>query len=224
MVNESVYKHLIHELGSVKLIAVSKTKPISDVQALYNLGQLAFGENKVQEMCAKQEVLPKNIQWHLIGHLQKNKVKYIAPFVHCIHSVDSIELADEINKHAMKQNRVISILFQIRIASEETKYGIPVDGVYSFLDQFVKKEYAHLKPSGLMGMASFTDDTQQISKEFDLLHHLFIDIKQKTEGLFDSFSDLSMGMSGDFKLAIANGSTMVRVGSLLFGERKKPED
>ncbi len=195
------------------LVAVSKTKPVSDIQILYNAGQLEFGENKVQELVEKHEVLPKDIKWHLIGHLQKNKVKYIAPFVHLIHSVDSESLLKEINKQALKSERIISCLLQIRIAAEETKFGMGQEEAQRILATY-ESNFPFVKIVGLMGMATFTDDEDQIKKEFRSLK-IFYEKFKTTYG----FTTLSMGMSGDYKIAIEEGSNMVRVGSSIFGER-----
>ncbi|MET3732948.1 YggS family pyridoxal phosphate-dependent enzyme [Moheibacter stercoris] len=198
----------------VTLVAVSKTQPISAIQTLYDAGQRIFGENKVQEMVAKYEHLPKDIQWHMIGHLQKNKVKYMASFVHLIHSVDSFDLLKEINKQAAKHDRVIDCLLQIHIAQEETKFGMDEQEAESLLEVY-KSEFPHVKVVGLMGMATFTEDESQVRKEFNFLKSIFVKLKSR----YTDLEVLSMGMSGDFQMAIEEGSTMVRVGSSIFGER-----
>lgn len=205
----------------VELVAVSKTKPIEAIQAIYDQGQRDFGENKVQEMEAKYQLLPKDIRWHLIGHLQKNKVKYIAPFVHLIHSVDSLELLFEINKQAFKNNRVLDVLLQIHIAREESKFGLDKTELIEILDINESKNTGlqNIRIRGLMGMATFSDDEELIRKEFNGLKDLFTFVQQSYFLSDPSFSLLSMGMSSDYHLAIEAGSNMVRIGSLLFGNR-----
>jgi len=193
----------------VELIAVSKTKPISDLLEAYDAGQRAFGENKIQEMVTKWEQMPKDIQWHMIGHVQSNKVKYMAPFVHTIHAVDSIKLLKEIQKQAAKNERIINCLIQIRIAKEETKFGLDASELDSLLSQ--GKEMPNIVIKGLMGMATFTEDQSQIRSEFKTLSDLY--------RKYSSFEVLSMGMSGDYDIAIEEGSTSIRVGSKIFGER-----
>lgn len=193
------------------LVAVSKTKPIEDLLEAYQAGQLDFGENKVQELCSKAEALPKDIRWHMIGHLQRNKVKYIAPFVGLIHSVDSTRLLNEIDKQAAKNNRIIECLLQIRIADESTKFGMDYDEVENILQNL---SFTNVRIKGLMGMASFTDDQDQIRIEFEGLHAFY----QKHQ-LAQQWDTLSMGMSGDYVLAIDCGSNMIRVGSRIFGAR-----
>ena len=198
---------------SVTLVAVSKLKPASDIEDLYKLGQRDFGENYVQELVDKQAVLPQNINWHFIGHLQSNKVKYIAPFVHLIHGVDSFKLLQEINKQALKNNRVIDCLLQVHIAKEETKFGMDAAELADALE--AAKQLPNVNIKGLMGMASFSDNEELVANEFKYLHELF------TTHQFDKHpaSILSMGMSADYPLAVAAGSNMVRIGSLLFGAR-----
>jgi len=212
---------LIEELKNeqVKLVAVSKTIPEESIMELYNEGQLDFGENKVQELVRKFEALPKDIRWHMIGHLQKNKVKYIAGFVHLIHSVDSLELLEVIQKEALKHNRVIDILLEARIAAEETKFGLERDGLFSLMDHYKAGNYHNVRICGLMGMASFTDQEEVIHKEFGMLSEMFIDLKSAYFPFSYYFSELSMGMSSDYPLAIEHGATIVRIGSLLFGAR-----
>lgn len=209
-VNIEKYKELINKLnGKATLIAVSKTKPIGDIQTLYDLGQRDFGENYVQELVDKEAILPKDIRWHFIGHLQSNKVKFIAPFVHLIHGVDSMSLLKEINKEGVKNKKIINCLLQMYIATEETKFGLNAEElteVMTKLDQFKNIEF-----KGLMGMASFSNDLNLVRNEFSSLRLLYSKHSQ--------FSILSMGMSGDYKIAMEVGSNMVRIGSLLFGER-----
>jgi PLP dependent protein len=204
----------------VTLVAVSKTKPVPDIEALYALGHRDFGENYVQELAEKQLQLPEDTRWHFIGHLQSNKVKFISPFVHLIHSVDSLKLLQTINRQGASQNRRIRCLLQVHIASEETKFGLDRTELISLL-QFVadNQEMENIQISGLMGMASFTEDTQKVRSEFRNLKSLFEEMKEKFFYHDDNFKELSMGMSGDYKIAIEEGSTMVRIGSLLFGSR-----
>lgn len=205
--------------ASVQLIAVSKTKPASAVMEAYTAGQRAFGENKVQEMVDKYEQLPKDIQWHLIGHLQTNKVKYIAPFVHMIHAVDSLKLLQEIDKQAQKNNRIIPCLLQFHIAQEETKFGLDFTEAEALLQSREFIEMQHVQIVGLMGMASFTEDEEQVRDEFRNLNNYFQIIKSHYFKFNSEFKYLSMGMSGDYRIAIEEGSTMVRIGSTLFGSR-----
>ena len=219
--NIEKYRQITQELDKygAKLVAVSKTKPAEDIQALYNQGQHIFGENKVQEMTAKYEQLPKDIQWHLIGHLQTNKVKYIAPYVSLIHSVDSLKLLQEIDKQAEKNKRVIPCLLQVYIANEDTKFGLSADEVHALLGSPAYKALQHISIHGLMGMATNTDDEAQIEAEFASLQQLHAEAKDKYFSHTDTFSQLSMGMSSDYHLALKHGATLVRVGSMLFGER-----
>jgi hypothetical protein len=205
------------DAANVNLVAVSKTKPNEDIQALYDLGQRAFGENYVQELVDKEATLPKDIHWHFIGHLQSNKVKYIAPFVHLIHGVDGEKLLQEINKQAIKNNRVISCLLQVHIASEETKFGFDTISLLELIDSGRLANYSNVVVKGLMGMASFTNDQAILKKEFEGLATTFNLVKSKLNPIH--FDTLSMGMSSDYALAIQEGSTMVRIGSLLFGAR-----
>ncbi len=215
-VNEIAYHQIIQEFAnsSVTLVAVSKLKPASDIEALYKLGQLDFGENYVQELVEKQAVLPSNIKWHFIGHLQSNKVKYVAPFVHLIHGVDSLKLLQEINKQALKNNRVIDCLLQVHIAKEETKFGMDAPELATALE--AAKHLPNVNIRGLMGMASFSDDQDVVASEFNYLHELFTTHHFNVQPT----AVLSMGMSADYALAIKSGSTMVRIGSLLFGARQ----
>ncbi len=202
----------------VTLVAVSKTKPIGDILEVYQTGYRDFGENKVQELVAKHQELPQDIRWHMIGHLQRNKVKYIAPFVHLIHAVDSLRLLKEINKQALKNNRIIHCLLQIKIAREETKFGLTQDEVSALLSSEELKTLHNIHIIGLMGMATFTTDTQQIETEFCQLKTIFDNLKHI---VLDNcnLKELSMGMSNDYTLAISCGSTMVRIGSSIFGLR-----
>lgn len=203
----------------VTLVAVSKTKPNSDIEKLYNVGQRVFGENKVQELVEKYEALPKDIQWHLIGHLQTNKVKYIAPFVSLIHSIDSFKLLKEVNKEAKKNYRVIDCLLQFHIAEEDSKFGLSMDDANEILASKEFVEMRNVSIVGVMGMATFTDDESQVSNEFRNLESFFNVLKSHYFKFNDNFKEISMGMSGDFMLAIKEGSTMVRVGSSIFGSR-----
>ena len=201
------------------VVAVSKTKAAEQIQKVYDSGHLDFGENKVQELTGKYEVLPKDIRWHFIGHLQRNKIKYIAPFIHMIHSVDSLRLLETIDEHARKNNRVIKILLQVKIAKEETKFGLDADKVYPIIEDFVSNKYPNIKICGLMGMASFTDDVKQIDSEFAFLHDLFIELKEVYLDRAYYFKELSIGMSGDYEIALEHGATLLRVGTLIFGQR-----
>lgn len=197
--------------SNVILIAVSKTKPNIDILSAYNTGQRIFGENKVQELVKKQEELPDNIRWHMIGHLQTNKVKYIAPFISLIHAVDSIKLLQEINKRAEQNNRIIDCLLQVHIATEKTKFGFDINEIENAIKESNKFKNINIK--GLMGMATFTNNTEQINTEFKKISLLFEKVKSNT------LNTLSIGMSGDYKLAIDHGSTMIRIGSAIFGNR-----
>ena len=202
----------------VTLVAVSKTKPVSDLMQAYEAGQRIFGENKIQEMTDKWVEMPKDIQWHMIGHVQSNKVKFMAPFVSLIHGVDSLKLLQEINKQALKNNRIIDCLLQIHIAEEETKFGLDENELNELLSSSELKEMKNIRILGLMGMATFTEDQNQIKKEFTHLKSIFDSIRTiETENL--KLNTISMGMSGDYKLAIECGSTMVRIGSNIFGGR-----
>ena len=218
-VNIQQYQLIKDELlqNNVQLIAVSKTKPNEDIQALYDLGQRAFGENYVQELVDKEASLPKDIKWHFIGHLQSNKVKYIAPFVHLIHGVDTEKLLQEINKQGIKNNKVIDCLIQIHIATEETKFGFDGPALHELLESGRVANYQNLRIKGLMGMASFSEDQNLLSNEFSLLKSYFD--KARVAFPDGQFNILSMGMSSDYPLAISKGSNMVRIGSLLFGAR-----
>jgi pyridoxal phosphate enzyme (YggS family) len=199
----------------ITLVAVSKTKSKEDIMEAYSAGQRIFGENKIQEMTDKQAMLPKDIQWHMIGHIQRNKVKYMAEYVSLIHAVDSLKLLKEINKQAKKCNRVIPCLLQIHIAEEDTKFGFDEKELNETIASNNIQQLTNVKIVGLMGMATFTDNTEQIRKEFKQLKHLF----EKTKTTLPDLSQLSMGMSGDYQVAIEEGSTMIRVGSSIFGSR-----
>ena len=201
--------------NDVILVAVSKTKPEQDILDLYEEGQRIFGENKVQDLAKKAENLPKDIEWHMIGHLQTNKVKFIAPFVSLIHGVDSLKLLKSINKEAKKNNRIINCLLQVHIASEETKFGLGEDELSGFIEDLEKEELNNVKITGLMGMSTFTDNFQQVREEFRKLKLIFEELKKTNP----EFKDLSMGMSNDYSIAIEEGATMIRIGSLIFGER-----
>ncbi|MEC4003783.1 YggS family pyridoxal phosphate-dependent enzyme [Flavobacterium sp. SUN052] len=205
---------------NVTLVAVSKTKPISDLMEAYDAGQRIFGENKIQEMTEKWEAMPKDIQWHMIGHVQSNKVKFMAEYVSLIHGVDSLKLLEEINKQAQKHNRVIDCLLQMYIADEETKFGLDENELQEILTQVQQEKLTNIRIVGLMGMATFTKELNQIKEEFLYLKSIFdkLQLQPKTEKLQPK--TLSMGMSGDYQLAIECGSTMVRIGSSIFGGRK----
>ncbi len=203
----------------VKLIAVSKTMSPELIRVAYAAGQRAFGENKVQELLEKQSLLPGDIEWHMIGHLQSNKVKYIAPFIHLIHSVDSLKVLSEINREGEKAGKAIGCLLQIRIAKEETKYGMTYSHAREILDSHEFKNFKNVRLRGLMGMATFTEDIAQVTSEFKQLAGYFRVIRQQYFSTDASFAEISMGMSGDYQPAVDAGSTMVRIGSLIFGER-----
>jgi hypothetical protein len=227
-INKLQYQKILTELnGKAILVAVSKTKPVEDIKALYDLGHRDFGENYVQELTEKQALLPKDINWHFIGHLQSNKVKYIAPFVHLIHGVDSEKLLSEINKQAAKNNRVIDCLLQVHIAAEETKFGFDEAELHEVIIRITNEpclpagrlhEFNNVRIIGLMGMASFTEDNDLIKTEFKKLKKIF-DANAQLSTVNYQLSTLSMGMSADYKFALDAGSNMVRIGSLLFGSR-----
>lgn len=218
--NQEVYEEILYEIPeNVQLIAVSKTKPNAEVEAAYALGQRHFGENWAQEVKQKYEDLPKDICWHFIGHLQTNKIKYIIPFVHLIHSIDSFKLLLEVNKLAQKHNRVVGCLLQFHVATEETKFGFSMDECLEMLENPQFKELKNVEIRGIMGMASLTDDQAQIHREFHQLHEYFQFLKEKYFAHQESFKDISMGMTDDYKIAIEEGSTMIRVGSAIFGKR-----
>jgi pyridoxal phosphate enzyme (YggS family) len=204
---------------NTKLVAVSKTKPVSQILAMYEQGQRIFGENRIQELVDKQAALPADIAWHAIGHLQTNKVKYIAPFVALIHSVDSLKVLKEINKQAARNDRMIDCLLQIKIAAEDSKFGLSESDAIELLQSEAYQQMQNIRLVGLMGMATFTDDKAQVRQEFQQLKTFFDQLKANFFDQAEHFSEISMGMSGDFELAQAEGSTMVRIGSLLFGSR-----
>jgi len=212
---ETNYQNILSQLPTnVKLVTVSKTNPADKIKELYDLGQRAFGENKVQELLEKQEMLPNDVEWHLIGHLQTNKVKFVAGFISMIESVDSEKLLKEIDKEALKNNRKINVLLQLKIAKEETKFGLTADETRAIFSDYINGNYPNVEVKGLMGMASFVDDETQIREEFGILKQLFDQLSA-----LKPLETLSMGMSGDFPLAIECGSNSVRVGSAIFGER-----
>lgn len=222
-VNLPAYNKVIAELAPYKasLVAVSKVKPASDIQALYDAGQRIFGENYVQELQEKHPILPSDIEWHFIGHLQSNKVKYIAPFVSMIHAVDSLRLLEEINKQAAKHNRIIRCLLQVHIAEEETKFGLNDTELHALLTQWKEQadKFRHIRIAGFMGMATNTDNMEQVRAEFRHLKELQIQLKKVFAPGDEQLSELSIGMSGDYTIALEEGSTMVRIGSMLFGAR-----
>ncbi|OFX44187.1 MAG: YggS family pyridoxal phosphate enzyme [Bacteroidetes bacterium GWA2_30_7] len=204
---------------NVKLVAVTKTHPIEKILEIYNSGYKIFGENKVQELVQKYESLPKDIEWHMIGHLQTNKVKLIAPFVSLIHSVDSLKLLKEINKEAIRNNRIIDVLLEIYIATENTKFGLSQEEASEILKSNEFKLLTNIQICGVMGMASYTENTSIIKDEFENLKNIFLYLKENFFNEIAHFKDISMGMSNDFQIAIDAGSTIIRVGSLIFGER-----
>jgi pyridoxal phosphate enzyme (YggS family) len=214
-----MYKELIQQLGSTRLVAVSKTQPTEAILNLYDQGQRIFGENKVQEMVSKHEALPKDIEWHLIGHLQSNKVKYMASFVAMIHSVDSLKLLEEINRQAERNHRVINCLLQFKINDEETKFGLDQKEAFALLESASYPTLQNIRLCGVMGMASFVEDEAQIRQEFKALHQIFDALKDRYFPNDENFKEISMGMSDDYPIAIAEGSTLVRIGTLLFGAR-----
>lgn len=216
--------HLKSSIGDTpcKLVAISKTKPSSDILEAYEAGQRLFGENKVQELTTKYEELPKDIEWHMVGHLQRNKVKYIAPFVSLIHSIDSLKLLREVNKQAEKSDRIVNCLLQVHIAEESTKFGFDLDEIPQVIQSVELKSMDHIQVVGLMGMATFTEDESQIKREFTSLSTLFDQLKSQSLPDNVKITELSMGMSGDYPLALECGSTMIRVGSSIFGERNYP--
>lgn len=203
----------------VKLVAVSKTKPVEDIMEAYNAGQRVFGENRVQELLGKHEHLPPDVQWHMIGHLQRNKVKYIAGFIHLVESVDSEKLLRAINKEAIKAGRVIDCLLQFHIAREETKFGFSREEAVEMIESGLTDELNNVNIRGVMGMATFTDDMERVRSEFISLRSAFEELKERFFSTRDDFCEISMGMSGDYKIALEEGSTIVRLGTLVFGER-----
>ena len=217
-ISENILKIKSKLPQGVTLVAVSKTKPLSYLLEAYDTGQRVFGENKIQEMVSKYNQMPKDIAWHMIGHIQRNKVKYMAPFVSLIHAVDSLRLLAEINKQALKNNRIIDCLLQVKIAAEESKFGLSENEVLDLLTSEEIKNFQNIKIVGLMGMATFTDNQEQLQKEFEMLKYIFDNlIYLKSDNC--NLKTLSMGMSNDYPIAIKNGSTMIRVGSSIFGKR-----
>ena len=214
-ISEKIKKYKEELPDHVKLVAISKTKPNEDLMEAYETGQRIFGENKIQEMTDKWEELPKDIEWHMVGHVQRNKVKYMAPYVKLIHAVDSLKLLKEINKRAKQNDRTIDCLLQIKIAEEDSKFGIARDEAREILESEAFANMKHVNVTGLMGMATFTDDDEQVKQEFQRLKTIFEDFSKD----FKDLSEISMGMSGDYKIAVACGSTMVRIGSSIFGAR-----
>jgi len=214
-----MYQKLIQQLNTARLVAVSKTQPHEAILNLYNQGQRIFGENKVQELVPKYEALPKDIEWHLIGHLQSNKVKYIAPFVSMIHSIDSLKLLEEVNKQAAKNQRVIDCLLQFKINDEETKFGLDVEEAIALLESSSYPTLQNIRLCGVMGMASFVEDEDQIRREFKHLKSIFDQLKTRYFSNNSAFKEISMGMSDDYPIAVEEGSTLVRIGTLLFGAR-----
>ncbi len=215
-----MYQQILKEIEShgARLVAVSKTKPVEAIAALYDQGQRDFGENRVQELLPKYEALPKDIRWHLIGHLQSNKVKYVAPFVHLIHSVDSLDLLGEIDKQARKNDRVIDCLLQFHIAEEATKFGFREEEIAAWSSGMFAA-LPHVRITGVMGMATFTNDHDQVRAEFRRLHRIFAILHSRLFAGETAFREISMGMSDDYHIALEEGSTMVRIGTLLFGDR-----
>ncbi len=209
--------------SSVRLVAVSKTRPVSDILEAYNSGQRCFGENRVQELLNKKDHLPPDIEWHLIGHLQRNKVKHIVSFINMIQSVDSQKLLETVNDEARKAGRVVDILIQVYIAREETKFGFVREEIEQLISSPEFAGFTNVRICGLMGMSTFTSDTEQVRMEFRSLAALFNDLKKRYFSLENHFREISMGMSGDFETAVNEGSTMVRIGSLIFGERMKKD-
>ena len=203
----------------VKLVAVSKTKPVEDIREAYKAGQRIFGENRVQELLGKYEHLPPDVQWHMIGHLQRNKVKYIAGFIHLVESVDSEKLLRAINKEAIKAGRVINCLLQFHIAREETKFGFSREEAVEMIESGLTDELNNVNIRGVMGMATFTDDMERVRSEFISLRSAFEELKERFFSKKDDFCEISMGMSGDYKIALEEGSTMIRLGTLVFGDR-----
>ena len=212
---ENIKKYRDQIPDNVDLVAISKTKPNEDLMEAYEVGQRIFGENKIQEMTDKWEALPKDIEWHMVGHVQRNKVKYMAPYVGLIHAVDSLKLLKEINKQAKKHDRVIRCLLQIKIAEEDSKFGISAGEAEEILQSETYKTFENVAVVGLMGMSTHTDNDEKVAEEFDYLHSVFKDFRVK----YPAIKELSMGMSGDYKIAVKHGSTMVRIGSSIFGAR-----
>ncbi|WBL23101.1 YggS family pyridoxal phosphate-dependent enzyme [Zunongwangia sp. HRR-M8] len=214
-VAENIKKYTEELPDTVDLVAISKTKPNEDIMEAYEVGQRIFGENKIQEMTDKWEALPKDIEWHMVGHVQRNKVKYMAPYVGLIHAVDSLKLLKEVNKQAKKHDRVIRCLLQIKIAEEDSKFGITAGEAEEILQSAEYKAFENVAVVGLMGMATNTENDDKVAEEFDYLHSVFKDFRVK----YPAIKELSMGMSGDYKVALKHGTTMIRIGSSIFGAR-----
>lgn len=219
MISENLAKVKAQIPEHVTLVAVSKTKPNELLMEAYNAGQRILGENRVQELVPKSDALPKDIEWHMIGHLQSNKVKYIAPFVSCIHSIDKVKLLREVNKEAAKNDRKISVLLQFHIAEEDTKFGLDLKETEEYLSSEEFSQLKNIEVAGVMGMATFTDNEAQVRNEFRSLKQIFDQLKAQFFPKEEFFKEISMGMSGDYQIAIEEGSTMVRVGSSIFGSR-----
>ena len=218
-IGESIRRLQLSIPEHVKIVAVSKTKPVSAIMQAYTAGQRIFGENKVQELVMKHSQLPSDSEWHFIGHLQTNKVKYISPFIGLIHSIDSLNLLNEVNKEALKNNRIIDCLLQFYIATEETKFGLNLEEAKWVLDSELYKNMNNIRITGVMGMSSFTEDKEVIRKEFKALECHYLLLKSQYFKKADYFRELSMGMSGDYLIAIEEGSTMIRIGTTIFGSR-----
>lgn len=218
-INDQINSFLQEIPEAVKLVAVSKTKPSEAIQEAYNGGYRIFGENKVQELAAKQPELPNDIEWHFVGHLQSNKVKYIAPFVNLMHAVDSLKLLKEINKQALKNKRTIHCLLQFHIATEQSKFGLNLEEAQNMLRSTEYQQFKNIQISGVMGMATFTNDQEQVRQEFRKLKSFFEQLKKEFFTNDLNFKEISMGMTGDYKIAIEEGSTMIRIGTAIFGER-----
>jgi pyridoxal phosphate enzyme (YggS family) len=218
-ISESInlIKHSIPE--NIGIVAVSKTKPVSAIMQAYIAGHRMFGENKVQELVFKQPLLPSDIEWHFIGHLQTNKVKYIAPFISLVHSIDSLKLLTELNKEALKSKRIIDCLLQFHIATEESKYGFDMMDAIKLIESELYQELKNVRITGVMGMSSFSEDVGLVRKEFESLHDYFVKLKLQYFNHIDSFRHISMGMSGDYRIAIEEGATLLRLGTMIFGER-----
>ncbi len=221
LISDNIQSFLEKIPENVQLIPISKTKPNEMIMDAWQNGFKLFGENKVQELTRKYEELPKDIQWHMVGHLQSNKMKYIAPFVHLVHGIDSFKLIKIMEKEAKKAGRIMNGLFQLHIASEETKFGFSQDEIFEILDSGEFAEMKHVRMTGVMGMATLTNDENAIRKEFKELYRIYRNIKSGYFQNDENFKEISMGMSGDYKIAIEEGSTMIRIGSAIFGERFK---
>ena len=222
MLNKNILRIISDIPENVKLVAISKTKPAEDIMMAYETGQRLFGENKIQEMSAKYEDLPKDIKWHMVGHVQSNKIKYMAPYVDLIHGIDSFKSIKILNKEGAKNNRILNCLLQLKISEEESKFGLDLFEAKELLNSESFAGLTNIRIDGVMGMATFTDNRNQIKNEFKSLKTIFDDLKNDHFNQSENFNILSMGMSGDYELAIEEGSTMVRIGSTIFGARNKP--